>query len=272
MFTHNQLQEISEQVIELSREVGTYLRSQQHALRNDDVDSKSLNSFVTYVDRTSEEKLVKGLSEILPRATFLTEEETVAQENSDVRWIIDPLDGTTNYIHGMPQFSTSVGLEVNNELVVGVIEEPSLGETFHAFKGGGAWINDLKIQVSNKDNLTDSLLATGFPYFEFNLMSDYLDLLRELMKNSRGVRRLGSAALDLAYVACGRFDSFYEYSLNPWDVAAGVVLVKEAGGIVTDFFGKDDYLHGQTIVASNPNIHSEMLEKIGNYFEKPFII
>jgi len=176
------------------------------------------------------------------------------------------LDGTTNFIHQIPLYSISVGLLRKERLISGVVHEINRKESFHAFYGGQAFLNNRKIKVSGSSDVTESLLATGFPYVLANEFDAYLGLFKDLVHASRGIRRLGSAALDLAYEACGRFDGFYEYSLNPWDVSAGALIVEEAGGIVTDFKGGIDYLYGRQIVASNGKIHHAMLEIINKYF------
>ena len=162
-------------------------------------------------------------------------------------------------------YSVSVGLAKNQEIIAGVVYIPVLNECFYAFKNGGAFLNDKKIGVSKTVKLNDTLIATGFPYYDFNKMDGYLNILKYLLQNTRGVRRMGSAAIDLAYVACGRFDSFFEYSLHPWDVAAGSLLVKEAGGKVSDFKNGNNYLFGQEIITSNANIHDEVQELIKTY-------
>jgi myo-inositol-1(or 4)-monophosphatase len=179
-----------------------------------------------------------------------------------MRWIIDPLDGTTNFIHGIPLYTVSIALEKDNELVVGVVFEVNLGECFYAWKNGGAWMNESRIAVSEASQLRNALCATGFPYKDFPHLTRYFDTLRFLFQNSRGVRRIGSAALDLAYVACGRFDAFYEYNLNPWDVAGGALIVKEAGGTVSDFSGGTNFLHGKEIAATNKGVYKEFLNAI----------
>lgn len=260
--------EICKQVIVVAKDVGNFIRQQLQKVNNNDVETKGKHDFVTYVDKTSEQLLTKGLSAILPGSGFIAEENTVDKKNSDYVWIVDPLDGTTNFIHKVPCFSVSIALQVHNELVIGVIYEINLDECFWAWKGGGAFLNGVSIKVSSTTKLDDALLATGFPYYDYSKMNEYIELFKYFMQNSRGLRRLGSAAVDLAYVACGRFDGFYEYSLKPWDVAAGVVIVQEAGGKVFDFAGGDKYLFGQEIVACNANIEAEMKAVVKDYFNK----
>jgi myo-inositol-1(or 4)-monophosphatase len=260
-------QQITEELTLLTQSVANYIASQALTFSSDKIEHKGLNDLVSYVDKTAEIQLVKGLQQILPEAGFITEENTISQETKDFQWIVDPLDGTTNFMHSLPCYSISVALMYQNELVVGVVHEVNRNECFYAWKNGGAFLNGKAISVSNKPTLQDSLIATGFPYTVFEEIDDYLQLLKELMKCSHGLRRLGSAAVDLAYVACGRFESYFEYNLNAWDVAAGCLIVKEAGGQVSDFSGKENYLFGREILATNTSIHDSFLEIIQKEFE-----
>ncbi len=227
---------------------------------------KSKNSFVSRVDKTTEGILVEALQRLLPEAGFLTEEETIVKPNKNLRWIIDPLDGTTNYMHGIPCYCVSIALEVGGEIVLGVVYEVNRNECFHAVKEGGAFLGKERIEVSKTKFLSDSLLATGFPYYDFDLTTYYLSVLEHLMQESRGIRRMGSACADLAYVACGRFDGFFEYSLHPWDVAAGSLLVQEAGGKCLDFKAGEDYIYGKSIVCGSPLVLDELHKLIQKYF------
>lgn len=251
----------------LCREVATFIRAESARFTEASVESKSLNNLVSYVDKGAEQRLVDGLSKLLPSSGFVAEEGTGSRGSGD-NWIIDPLDGTTNFVHGIPCYCISVGLLRDGELQAGVVLEVTRDECFTAWKNGGAFLNGKSIHVSARQHLQESLLATGFPYDDFGREAQYMELLRALMHNSRGIRRLGSAAADLAYVACGRFEAFYEYGLNPWDVAAGALLVKEAGGQVTDFHNGADWLFGEEIVASNGSIHAEIIGPIGKFFGK----
>lgn len=229
---------------------------------------KDLHSLVSYVDVTAEKMLVKELGRIVPEAAFLTEEGTVDQKQAALQWIIDPLDGTTNFLHQIPHFSISVALQSGNETLIGIVHEVNRNECFAAYQNGGAFANELPIKVSQTQRLPDSLIATGFPYYDFSRMTPYFEALEYLTQHTRGLRRFGSAALDLAWVACGRFDSFFEYSLNPWDVAAGALLVQEAGGRVCDFSGGSNYLFGRELLATNLLLHKDMLGLVGKYFEE----
>ncbi len=252
-------------VIALSREVAAFIRIEGQRFTEASVESKSLNNLVSYVDKGAEQRFVDGLSKLLPEAGFIAEEGT-GERAAELNWVIDPLDGTTNFIHGIPCYCTSVALMKGNDILLGVVLEVTRDECFSAWKGGGAFLNGDPIRVSGRRTLVESLLATGFPYDDFGREAQYMELLRALMHNSRGIRRLGSAAADLAYVACGRFEAFYEYGLNPWDVAAGALIVAEAGGTVTDFGGGGRYVFGEEIVASNGTIHAELIGPIGKFF------
>lgn len=260
-------QNITKEVTLLTQQVAQYIAEQALTFSSEKIEHKGLNDLVSYVDKTAEMQLVKGLQAILPEAAFITEENTIAKQDNDLQWIVDPLDGTTNFMHGLPCYSISIALMHKNELVVGVVHEVNRNECFYAWKDGGAFLNGNPISVSAKLNLQDSLIATGFPYTVFEEIDDYLTLLKELMKCTHGLRRLGSAAVDLAYVAAGRFDAYFEYNLNAWDVAAGCLLVKEAGGQVTDFKGGEDYVFGRRVVASNKSAHMALLSVIQSNFK-----
>lgn len=231
-----------------------------------EVSLKSLNNLVTDVDKGIERYLVTGLRNILPPSTFLTEEQTVETTSGEYQWIIDPIDGTTNFVHGVPAYAISLALRHNEEIVFGIVHEINRDEQFYAIKGQGAFLNETKIHVTPTDKLQDSLIATGFPYDEFDREEEYWKALRSFTRKTRGIRRLGSAAVDLCYVACGRFDCFFEYSLSPWDVAGGAFIVQEAGGKVSDFKGGNDWLFGKEIVASNGLIHQASMDIIKENF------
>ena len=255
---------ICRKACEVAREAGRFIAAERKEFASSEIVNKGQRDLVSYVDLNAEKIIVNGLKEILPEAGFLTEEKSVEEGNTSLRWIIDPLDGTTNFIHGVPAFSVSIALQRDDEVVIGIVYEINLDECFYAWKGGGAWCNENKIIVSNPPSLNQSLLATGFPYKEFPAMNRFFATLRFLFNHTHGVRRLGSAAVDLAYVACGRFDGFYEYNLNAWDVAGGALIVQEAGGIVTDFNGGRNYLFGKEIIACARSIHEEFLDVVMN--------
>ena len=221
---------------------------------------------VSYVDKTAEQMIVSALEKLLPEAGFITEEKTVNRTGERYNWIIDPLDGTTNFIHGLPVYSVSIALQEYEELVLGVVYEINQDECFYAWKGAPAYLNGNVIKVSAAATISQSLLATGFPYYDFTKQPAYIGLFTELMKSCHGLRRLGSAAVDLAYTACGRFDAYYEYNLNAWDVAAGVLIVRQAGGDVLNFKGGNEVLNTRELLATNGKITGEMLETIAQYF------
>lgn len=254
--------------IPLVKKVGDFIRKEGKTFDRAVVDLKSQNQLVSYVDLTAEKMLVEGLTALTPEAGFVTEEATIARNrHAKVVWIVDPLDGTTNFVHGIPVFSISVGLMIDGKLSGGIVYEINLDECFYAWEGGKAFCNEKEIHVSTALSLEDSLIATGFPYYDYEQMEEYLNLLKELMKGTRGLRRLGSAAVDLAYVACGRFDAFFEYSLAAWDVAAGAFIVQAAGGKVTDFSGGENFLFGKEIVASQPKVSEEFLNLVRHHFK-----
>ena len=252
---------------DIARSAGKFMAEERKNFDPLRIETKGLHDLVSYVDRTSEQRIVAGLREVLPESGFIAEEGTSTKHGERYNWVIDPLDGTTNFIQGVPVYAVSIGLMEYDELVLGVVYEVGRDECFYAWKDGGAFLNGNPIKVSERNDIHDALLATGFPYNDFSKLDEYLELLKWTMTNARGVRRLGSAATDLAYVACGRFDSFWEYDLKPWDVAAGALIVKEAGGVVTDFSGKNDYIFGGEIIASNAVLADLMLEKVGNFME-----
>ncbi len=258
------LQHILAEVEKLSVSVGRFIVEQRRGAFR--IDEKSFNNLVTEVDKAAEERFVEGLAAILPNSGFIAEEGTGSRLAEGYNWIIDPIDGTTNFVHNVPLYCTSVGLFDGENVILGVINEPNGKECFSAAKGVGAFLNGHKIEISGTQKLISALIATGFPYDDFARENGYFQVLRDFTHKTRGIRRLGSAALDLAYVACGRFDSFYEYGLNPWDVAAGIILVEEAGGICSDFHGGRNMLFGEEIVASNKLIHDEMQVVIQQVF------
>lgn len=245
--------------------VGEFIREQQQKITAADVQTKSLNSLVSYVDVEAEKMLVEGLQKLVSDAAFVTEEETIPQAKGERYWIIDPLDGTTNFLHGLPLFAISIALVDKGEIVVGVVYEIGNDELFYAWKNGGAFLNEKPIAVSKKAPLSNALLATGFPYHDFSKMPQYMNLLQDCFRYTRGMRRFGSAATDLAYVACGRFEGFFEYGLNAWDVAAGCLLVTEAGGSVSDFRGGADYIFGKEILAASNTIQTELLALVNKH-------
>lgn len=262
----NGLESLCWEVQQIARTVGQFIKEEVNQVRENQIETKSLNSLVSYVDQQAEEKIIERLSSLLPEAGFIAEEGTSEKEGKEFNWIIDPLDGTTNFLHAIPVFAVSIALKQKDEIILGVVYEINQDECFHAVKAGGAYLNAQKIEVSKTTAIKDSLIATGFPYYDFERMDGYFNTLRHFAENSRGIRRLGSAAVDLVYVACGRFEAFYEYSLHAWDVAAGALIVKEAGGKVTDFKGGENWLFGKEMIATNQITHHSVLEQIRQQF------
>jgi myo-inositol-1(or 4)-monophosphatase len=264
--TTAELEKITRQVMALSHETGNWMAAQTD-IHESMAEIKTENNLVTYVDKESERRFAEGLRKIVPEAGFVAEEGTGEANKGGLNWVIDPLDGTTNYVHGVKVWCTSIGLCLDHNPIVGVIYDPNTEEMFSAWQGGGAWLNNKRIHTSSISNLGSALLATGFPYDDFGREEQYISLFREFMRHTRGMRRLGSAALDMAWTAAGRFEAFYEYGLNPWDIAAGTILVREAGGLVTQFDGGDDPVFGDDMVCSNGNIHLELIEVIQKFFK-----
>ena len=261
-----QAEQVIQQVIEVAKQAGAFIREQRKTFTPDKIELKGLNDLVSYVDKAAEEKIVAALKDIVPGAGFITEEKTINKTGERYNWIIDPLDGTTNFIHGLPVYSVSIALQEFDELIIGVVYEINQDECFYAWKGSPAFLNGREIKVSTTPALAKSLIATGFPYYDFKKQPAYIELFTELMRNCHGLRRLGSAAVDLAYTACGRFDGYYEYNLNSWDVAAGILIVRQAGGEVVNFNGGDEILNARELLATNGRITKEMLEAIQKYF------
>lgn len=264
--TANELSCICEEVQALSIRTGNFILEEQKKFSASDIEEKSFNNLVSYVDKTAEEKFVAGLSLIFPEAGFIAEENSERKRGERFNWVIDPLDGTTNFIQGVPCFATSVALVDGNEILTGVVYEINRGECFYAWRNGGAWLNGERIRVSDKKSCRGSLIGTGFPYYRLDMQEQYLKLFGDLQGDCLGLRRIGSAATDIAYVACGRFDAFFEYGLHAWDIAAGSLLVQEAGGTVSDFKGRTDFLFGETFVCGTPDVHADLCRKIKKYF------
>jgi myo-inositol-1(or 4)-monophosphatase len=231
-----------------------------------DINLKQKSDFVTRVDKKSEKIIIKTVKENFPDHLFLAEESLKEAETEEYRWIIDPLDGTTNYIHQYPVFSISIALEYKREIILGVVYDPLRKELFTAEKGEGSFLNRHPIRVSKISSLKDSLITTGFPFRSKEFIGIYLKLFKNIFYKVSDLRRAGSAALDLAYLTCGRCEGFFEIGLSPWDIAAGAILIKEAGGVVTDFDGGNDYLLTGNIVAGNPAIHEKLLIEVKSLF------
>lgn len=244
-------------------------------ISKNDIGIKQESDFVTHVDRDSEQLIIKTIKKRFPHHSFLAEESVKKfkpekkrryEPHGSYHWIIDPLDGTTNYIHGYPMFSISIALEYKKEIILGVILDPLRNELFTAEKGKGALLNGHPIKVSSVSELKNSLITTGFPFRKKEFLNIYLQTFKNILLKVSDLRRTGSAALDLAYLACGRCDGFFEIGLSTWDIAAGSIIIKEAGGIVTDFGGGEDYLSTGNIVAAIPAIHREILKEVQKVF------
>ncbi|WP_041627770.1 inositol monophosphatase family protein [Owenweeksia hongkongensis] len=262
-----QLKELLQAVEDITRSTGDFILKERNSVSAEEVELKSLNSLVSYVDKTAEKMIVDGVKPLISEAGFIAEEDTESIRGKRYNWVIDPLDGTTNFLHNLPVFAISIALMDGDEVVLGVVYELGQKEMFSATKGGGASLNGKPIQVKKTAELKDTLLATGFPYYDFDRMKSFLNLLSQLFTKTRGVRRLGSAATDLAYVACGRFDGFFEYGLSPWDVAAGALLVTEAGGKVTDYSKGDNFLFGGEILACSSAMFDELYTEVSEHMQ-----
>lgn len=257
---------VLEKALDTIRSTSHFIKSQIDQVSSTDIEEKELNSLVSYVDKEAENQLVEGLGKLLADAGFITEEDTEDQTKKEYVWIIDPLDGTTNFLNQVPHFAISVALQKNNETVLGVVKEVTSGEEWTAIKSNGAFLNGEKISVSSKP-FNDILVATGFPYSNDHDYDAYFRVLKNWLTRTRGLRRLGSAALDLCYVACGRLGAYYEATLNPWDVAAGALIVQESGGVVSDFSKGDNYLFGREIIATSPQVYDEVYEVIQSHLK-----
>jgi myo-inositol-1(or 4)-monophosphatase len=265
------LKDICEKIVTAARETGEFILQESEGFDINRSENKGSNNFVSYVDKRSEKMLVERLSMLLPEAGYNTEEGTIEKTGLRYCWVIDPLDGTTNFMHGLHPFAISIALMEYDEVIAGVVYEVSGKEIFTAWKGGGAWLNGSAIRVSKATKLSDSLIATGLPYSDFDRLESYMKCLTYFCKHTHGIRRFGSAAIDLAYVACGRYEVFYEYALHPWDIAAGIILIREAGGRISDFSGIEKNLSGEEIIASNSAVFTEVLNIISKFMNNKVI-
>jgi myo-inositol-1(or 4)-monophosphatase len=258
---------LCEVTIEIAREAGRYIFGKINDISMNAVEVKGKHNFVTEVDKTAEALIVNKLGNLIENAGFIAEEGTSKERGARFNWVIDPLDGTTNFIHHAPPVAVSIALVDNGVPVVGVIYEVWHKETFYAWKGSCAYLDGKEIRVSETETVGDSLLATGFPYHNYDRMEGFMKTMDYFFNNTHGVRRLGSAATDLAYVACGRYDGFYEYNLSPWDVAAGALIVQQAGGKVSDFSGGDNFLFGREIIAANARVFNGFLNDVARFMK-----
>ena len=245
-----------------AREAGKIINRASQDVGSLKIQTKDYNDFVSEVDRSAEEAIINILKEAYPTHGFYGEESGKTNLEAESIWIIDPLDGTTNFLHNFPCYCVSIALQERGVLTQAVIYDPVHNDLFTATKGRGAFLNDKRIRVTNRSKLQDSLISTGFPFKDFSYLDTYLDIFKDMAKKTAGLRRPGSAALDLAYVAAGYTDGFFEINLSPWDIAAGALLVQEAGGIVGDFEGNESWLRTGNIVAGNPKVFGQMLQVI----------
>jgi myo-inositol-1(or 4)-monophosphatase len=248
------------------RKAAAFMLAESKTFTLDQVELKNHSELVSYVDKESEQILVDGIRAFMPEAGFILEEGGLQESDREVRWIIDPLDGTTNFTRGLPCWSISVAMQRNGQTVLGVVYDVPHDEYFEAIQGQGATCNGQPIRVSRAETLAQSLMATGFPYAKNDRKDDLMAVFSKIRVGTLGVRRFGSAAIDLAWTACGRFDGYYEMNIQAWDVAAGALLVQEAGGTVTDFSGTDNFVFGRKIAATNGIIHSEVLDILQAHF------
>jgi len=247
--------------VKAARRAGNLIHRAADNIDHLTVTKKSNADYVSEVDKAAERTIIETILDVYPTHAILAE-ESGSQGESEYLWIIDPLDGTTNFLHGYQQYSVSIALQHNGVLTQAVIYDPTKNDLFTATRGRGAFLNDRRIRVSKRGELADSLIGTGFPYSKFDHLDAYMDILKDMMKKTAGLRRPGSAALDLAYTAAGRYDGFFETGLKPWDIAAGCLLITEAGGLVSDLQGNDSYLRSGHLCAGNPRVFAQMLQVI----------
>jgi myo-inositol-1(or 4)-monophosphatase len=250
--------------IEAAKEAGSFLKQSVGKVKNIEMKKDEERNLVSEIDKESEAMIIRRIKRRFPDHAILAEESGGTEASAEYKWIIDPLDGTTNFLHGLPIFSVTIGIEWKGEIVAGVVYDPNSDELFTAERGSGAYLNGKRLQVSPASRLINSLVVTGFPYNIADNPDHAVEHFEHFLMECQGIRRLGSAALDLSYVAAGRFDGFWEVSLNPWDMAAGILLVNEAGGRVTDFSGGPASIYNKQILASNAMIHESMLQVLRN--------
>ncbi|WP_163328004.1 inositol monophosphatase family protein [Desulfurobacterium thermolithotrophum] len=257
------MSKVLETALEASKKAADILMQYFTKLKDSQIELKSKNDYVTEADRKSEMIIIKTIKKSFPQHSIVAEESGL-YSGDDWKWYIDPLDGTKNFIHGLPVFCISIGVEYKGKLVAAVINAPALGEIFTAEKGSGAYCNGRKLQVS-KRNFEEALVATGFPFRGKDFLDRYLLCFKEVFWKVSGIRRCGSAAIDLAYTAKGVFDGFWEMSLHPWDIAAGVLLIEEAGGKVSDFNGNKEYIKSGNIIGASKNTYDKLFEIVNKY-------
>ena len=260
------LEKICGEVKSLAEQTGEFLLREQSRLNIDGIEEKSANNYVTYVDKESEKKLVEGLKKIFPDAGFITEEGTASMDGQEYAWIIDPIDGTSNFIHGLNLFCISIALVKGNEALVGVIYDPASGECFYTRKGGQAYLNGAEIRTNKTIGYDKAMIGYDMPYRENWNIFPLMPVLDELFERG-ACRQLGTAALAMAYVACGRYDAYFHCKLNAWDMAAGGLLIRQAGGIVSDFNGREDFIFGENVICGAPLVFDPLkalIQRVGN--------
>ena len=251
--------------VKAARRAGTVINRASLNLERLQVDRKQHNDFVTEVDKAAEAAIIETLSEAYPTHGFLAEETGEHNVDAENVWIIDPLDGTTNFIHGFPQYAVSIALAVNGITQQAVVYDPTRDELFTATRGSGAYLDRRRLRVATQDRLANALIGTGFPYREDQDLERYLKIVGEMSRQCAGLRRPGAASLDLAYVAAGRYDGFFESDLKPWDMAAGALLITEAGGLVGNYRGEEGFLKSGEVMAGNPRIYAQMVQCLAKY-------
>jgi myo-inositol-1(or 4)-monophosphatase len=260
------MKDFLEIAIEAADTAGDFILANRGTLSPEDISRKQAFDFVTRVDKEAEQIILKIIKSEFPDHDILAEESKKDVESAGYRWIIDPLDGTTNFIHGFPVTAVSIALQHQREIIVGAVLDPFRNELFTAAKGEGAYLNGKKIHVSKTDTMGSALIATGFPFKQKHLIDHYLRLFKNVLSEVSDLRRAGAASIDLSYIACGRFDGFFEIGLAPWDCAAGALMIKEAGGIITNFGGGDDIFSTGNIVAGNPVMYELLLKMTQDVF------
>ncbi len=246
---------------EAARTGGSILMDAFGTLRQNQIDLKGRGDYVTELDRRSEEAIIQMIRARYPDHA-INAEESGESGHSPFRWLVDPLDGTANYVQGIPIFAVSIAVLKGDDILAGVVFHPDRDEMFTAVRQGGAFLNGRPIRVSDRQKMAYAMLASGFPWRSKDYLDPYLECFKRLFLDAAGIRRMGAAAIDLAYTACGRFDGFWEMKLGPWDIAAGILLIREAGGVATDFHGGEAFLSSGNVVAGSKNIHSQILEVI----------
>ncbi len=260
------------EVLQLIKDVGIWVEEERLKVSSNHIETKSLNSFVSYVDKEAEKLLIEGFKKSIPGSGVIAEESGDFELLNGFNWIIDPLDGTTNYIHGLKPYAISVALMLESEIIWSAILDLSTFKMYMAEKGKGAFCNEIQLDITKGGKLSDGIIGTGFPYYDFAQVNSYLKVLKKCFENSRGVRRFGSAAIDLCLVAEGKFVAFFEYGLAPWDIAAGILIIREAGGVVGTFDSEEisdrNMIFARNIVAGNPNSFTTLANWTNEYFEK----